>query len=186
MWVCNPPTPFKFCLRQSTSARGTKSLLRERSRYRLNSGGACCVKAAETSLPGSAARRSPLQHAPAGFVYTAPRERMLTRNECRTGLGDDHLHRRTVERFQPLSRQNLADWPLGEALPIRWRRTPSVTTGAGGCGSLRSRGTTNSARYIKPISRTAPGRSACAGSRWCRRRSRKAWRRATAAPSGSR
>ena len=39
MWVCNPPTPFKFYLRQSTSARGTKSLLRERSRYRLNSGG---------------------------------------------------------------------------------------------------------------------------------------------------
>ena len=39
MWVRNPPTPFEFCLRQSTSARETKSLLRERSRYRLNSGG---------------------------------------------------------------------------------------------------------------------------------------------------
>jgi hypothetical protein len=39
MWVCNLPTPFKFCLRQSTSARGTKSLPRARHRYRLNSGG---------------------------------------------------------------------------------------------------------------------------------------------------
>ena len=49
-------------------------------------------------------------------VWTALQERLLTRNECRTGPGDDHLHRRTIERFQPLSRQNLADWPLGETL----------------------------------------------------------------------
>ena len=39
---------------------------------------------------------------------------------------------------------------------------------------------------LTPISRTAPGRSACGGSRWCRRRSRRAWRRATAARSDSR
>ena len=37
-----------------------------------------------------------------------------------------------------------------------------------------------------PSSRTIPVRSACGGFRWCRRRSRRAWRRATAARSGSR
>jgi hypothetical protein len=34
--------------------------------------------------------------------------------------------------------------------------------------------------------RTARGRSACGGSRWCRRRSRTAWRRATGGPAGTR
>ena len=35
-------------------------------------------------------------------------------------------------------------------------------------------------------SRKSPGRSACAGFRWCRRRSRRAWRRETAGRSDSR
>ncbi len=39
---------------------------------------------------------------------------------------------------------------------------------------------------LTPSSRTAPVRSACAGSRWCRRRSRRAWRRAAGGRSGSR
>jgi hypothetical protein len=34
--------------------------------------------------------------------------------------------------------------------------------------------------------RTARGRSACGGSRWCRRRSRTAWHRATGGPAGTR
>ena len=39
---------------------------------------------------------------------------------------------------------------------------------------------------VTPSSRTVRGRSACGGSRWCRRRSRRAWRRAAGGRSGSR
>ena len=45
-------------------------------------------------------------------------------------------------------------------------------------------GGTRAGRWIRPFRRTTRGRSACGGFRWCRRRSRRAWRRATGGPPG--
>src|SRR6202171_4358618 len=47
-----------------------------------------------------------------GSAFTSPR------NERRAGLIGNHVHRRAVERFQPLSRQNLFDRSLGKALAV--------------------------------------------------------------------
>ena len=68
--------------------------------------------------------------------------------------------------------------------------SPRIDRGEGplppGAGCLRGPRDAEGVSAIMPTRRTARGRSACGGSRWCRRRSRTAWRRAAAGRSGSR
>src|SRR6266516_7486684 len=59
-----------------------------------------------------------LRIAPEGHLAYRSRASASPRNKRRPTRIGNHLHRRAVERFQPLLRQNLFDRALGEALAV--------------------------------------------------------------------
>ena len=121
-------------------------------------------KTSPASAAGTGEAAAELRHGVSSSAFT---------DQLRASVGASNLRLMSSVDRDIRTSARAADLPVSSDVEKPWISNSTVA-----CATAESRST--------PISRTIPARSACGGFRWCRRRSRRAWRRAAAGRSDSR